>query len=144
MSKKTEAEYEVGYGKPPSHSRFKAGRSGNPKGRPKGSKSIGIMAKDTIMRKVTIVEGGKPKKVNAVEAVFLRIIKGAMEGDSRTTDKLLKILPYAQAAIEAEEAQIVPAADGTLTPAKEDTETLKFFANMVRCNELSFNEGEGE
>jgi hypothetical protein len=31
-------EYEVGYGKPPKHSRFKKGKSGNPQGRSKGTK----------------------------------------------------------------------------------------------------------
>ena len=30
-----EGDYEVGYGKPPKHSRFKPGQSGNPKGRPR-------------------------------------------------------------------------------------------------------------
>ena len=34
-----DARYEVGYGKPPEASRFKPGRSGNPKGRPRGSKN---------------------------------------------------------------------------------------------------------
>lgn len=32
-------DYEVGYGKPPKNTRFKAGQSGNPKGRPKGKSS---------------------------------------------------------------------------------------------------------
>jgi hypothetical protein len=31
--------YEVGYGKPPDATRFQPGRSGNPKGRPKGSRN---------------------------------------------------------------------------------------------------------
>jgi len=31
--------YEVGYGKPPKQTRFAAGKSGNPKGRPKGAKN---------------------------------------------------------------------------------------------------------
>ena len=31
--------YEVGNGKPPEHSRFKPGQSGNPRGRPKGAKN---------------------------------------------------------------------------------------------------------
>jgi len=31
-----ESDYEIGRGKPPMHTRFKPGQSGNPKGRPKG------------------------------------------------------------------------------------------------------------
>ena len=29
-----ETDYEVGYGKPPKHTQFKRGQSGNPNGRP--------------------------------------------------------------------------------------------------------------
>ncbi|MFZ3585531.1 DUF5681 domain-containing protein, partial [Loktanella sp. DJP18] len=36
---KAGAGYSVGYAKPPESSRFKKGKSGNPKGRPKGAKS---------------------------------------------------------------------------------------------------------
>ena len=35
-----ERDYEVGYGKPPRHTRFELGRSGNPQGRPGGSKNL--------------------------------------------------------------------------------------------------------
>ena len=35
-----ERDYEVGYGKPPRHTRFQPGRSGNPRGRPSGSKNL--------------------------------------------------------------------------------------------------------
>ena len=36
MLRKTKrTDYEVGYGRPPSHTQFKKGLSGNPKGRPK-------------------------------------------------------------------------------------------------------------
>ena len=36
----TERDYEVGYGKPSAHTRFRKGQSGNPKGRGKGAKSF--------------------------------------------------------------------------------------------------------
>ena len=37
------ADYAVGYGKPPKHTRFKKGRSGNPRGRPRGAKNLSTL-----------------------------------------------------------------------------------------------------
>ena len=39
------ASYEVGYKRPPKHTRFKKGHSGNPKGRPKGTGGTGALVK---------------------------------------------------------------------------------------------------
>ena len=43
-----ERKYAVGYRKPPTHSRFKKGKSGNPKGRPKGSRNFSTDVKATL------------------------------------------------------------------------------------------------
>ena len=39
LPKEKDADYQVGYGKPPIETRFKSGQSGNPRGRPKGAKN---------------------------------------------------------------------------------------------------------
>ena len=49
--------YAVGYGRPPKHTRFKPGTSGNPRGRPKSAQGL-----NTLARKVmTLVEDDEPE-----------------------------------------------------------------------------------
>ena len=40
------SDYVVGYRRPPKASQFMAGKSGNPKGRPKGSRPVGAVLQD--------------------------------------------------------------------------------------------------
>jgi hypothetical protein len=48
--------YPVGYGKPPLHSRFKKGQSGNPAGRRKGSLNFSSVLLATLNEKVVVNE----------------------------------------------------------------------------------------
>jgi hypothetical protein len=74
-------EYEVGYGKPPQEARFLKGKSGNPKGRPKGAQSLVARFAKHANKKVVVKENGKTKTVTKVEAVFLQVLNRAMSGD---------------------------------------------------------------
>ena len=86
------APYEVGYGRPPRHSRFRPGKSGNPKGRPKGSKSLKAILEAALSSPVTIPENGVPKKFSLQELLFKAMIGKAVKGDARATALLVRLM----------------------------------------------------
>ena len=86
------ASYEVGYGRPPRHSRFKSGLSGNPEGRPKGSKSLKTLLVEALSSSVTILEGGVPKKMELRQLLFKGLVGKAVKGDARSTAVLVKLM----------------------------------------------------
>ena len=83
--------YDVGYGKPPKATQFKKGKSGNPKGRPKGSNNLSTDVKAILKSSVAINESGKRKKVSTQQAMLLRLKEGALKGDSKSIDRLVAL-----------------------------------------------------
>jgi hypothetical protein len=72
---------EVGYKKPPKHTQFLPGKSGNPKGRPRGTKSpTGDEVFDQLM---TVTRKGKPKKIKAIDALLSQLMIDALKGDHK-------------------------------------------------------------
>jgi hypothetical protein len=78
-----DADYSVGYRKPPSHSRFKPGISGNPKGRPRGRKNSLSIFFEVMQEKVPLREGGQLKKVSKFEAMIRLLWQRALNGDPK-------------------------------------------------------------
>jgi hypothetical protein len=77
----TSGSYEVGNCKPPKHCQFQKGTSGNPKGRPKGSKNASTFVNEMFHQIVTVTVNGKPKKMPVIAALLARLISAAMSGD---------------------------------------------------------------
>jgi hypothetical protein len=82
----TEAKkgYAVGYGRPPVHSRFKPGQSGNPKGRPKGRQNAKTTVERVLNEKVVVRQGNKTRNMNVLEAMLHAHSAKAMKGDARS------------------------------------------------------------
>lgn len=83
---------KVGYKQPPRSMQFRPGQSGNPKGRPKGSKSIGVRLRKLAEQKVTVTENGKTKKLPAIDVVLRRVAQSAMKGDPISVKLFLALI----------------------------------------------------
>ena len=86
----SDANYEVGYAKPPEKHRFQAGQSGNPKGRPKGSKNTATLRREILDRKLDLRTAGKVRKITVREAFLTRFAEAALKGDTKAATFILR------------------------------------------------------
>lgn len=94
----------VGYGKPPKDGQFKKGKSGNAKGRPKGSGMRSSVEK-VLDRKVTVTVDGERRKVPLTEALVMQLAQRALGGDAVASRDFLKIADQMSKAVAVEEAK---------------------------------------
>jgi uncharacterized protein DUF5681 len=75
--------YEVGYGKPPMHTRFRKGVSGNPRGgsRTQRAARVSALALKEAYRMVTVREGDKVTSLPAIQAVMRSQVALAVKGN---------------------------------------------------------------
>jgi hypothetical protein len=88
-------DYEVGYGKPPKHSRFLPGQSGNPRGKQKGKKglksdlAVELDAKDSIKIQGIRFEGRRQK------LMIMTLAARAARGDTKAAQLLIPLIVQA-------------------------------------------------
>ena len=95
--------YEIGYGKPPAHSRFQPGISGNPRGRPKGSKNrprvpalheerLKTIVLEEAYRNVSINDANGPISIPIARAVVRSLAVNAAKGNQRSQRLFAELL----------------------------------------------------
>jgi len=85
-------DYEVGYGKPPRHTRFEPGRSGNPRGRPPGKKNLSTLLTEALSEPVIVVENGRRRTVSKREAIVTQLVNRSAKADFKAIQIVLGML----------------------------------------------------
>ena len=81
----------VGYKRPPRHSRFKPGQSGNPSGRAKGSQNLRTLFHKVMKEQVQLREGNDVRTITKAEAIMRGLVVGALKGDTRSMGTLFRL-----------------------------------------------------
>ena len=93
MPRNRRRDYEVGYGKPPRHTQFEKGQSGNPRGRPSGSKNLATLVTEALNDTVIVVENGRRRNIPKREAFVKQLVNRSTKADWRAAKILLDIAP---------------------------------------------------
>ena len=86
----TEREYAANYRKPPLHTRFKKGQSGNPRGRP--AKHLPALLIAALNEPVFVTTNGKRRKITKREAVIAQLVNKSASADLRATKMLIDMM----------------------------------------------------
>ena len=132
MSDAKKSDYAVGYGKPPAHSRFQPGQSGNPKGRPKGSLNLATAVNRALKEKVTVIENGRRKTVTKLDAAIKGLVNRAVKGDAKAMQQMLSLGP------------LVGIETGTLTPALDANDAAVMTSLAKRLGIVSDSPADSE
>src|SRR6266446_643786 len=90
----SESGYKVGPCRPPLHTRFKKGQSGNPGGR--SAKSLPALLADALNETVVVTIDGRRRKVTKREAIVTQMVDKSASADLRTTKMLIDMIKDAE------------------------------------------------
>lgn len=117
----------VGPGQPPKRTRFRKGVSGNPKGRPKGSKNLSTLFMEAANSEVVAVIDGRKRKITKGQAALMQLATKASQGER----ELAKFLDW----YDEFEARAAAARPAQFPLEERDLEVLRAaYERMKQCN----------
>jgi len=120
----TERDHADNYRKPPLHTRFKKGQSGNPRGRP--AKNLPALLIAALNEPVFVTTDGRRRKITKREAVVAQLVNKSASADLRATKMLIDMLKD----IEKKAGMTPPPEPPKFTAA--DEEVLDHFVARLR------------
>jgi hypothetical protein len=100
----TDDTYKVGRNRPPRHTQFQKGRSGNPSGRPKGHRNLSSALIAILKENTTVRVDGEPHTMTRLEAAARKLVDKAIDGDARVMAQLLTEIHKHDSKAEKDEA----------------------------------------
>jgi len=86
-----EKPYEVGYGKPPKHTQWSKGVSGNPGGGKKLVRTLSDAVDDALNERVVVTQNGERYATTMLVAIVKKAMRTAVGGDYKTTKLMLNL-----------------------------------------------------
>ena len=96
----TKREYAANYRKPPLHTHFKKGQSGNPRGRPK--KNLPALLVAALNEPVYVTTNGRRRKITKREAVITQLVNESAGGNLQATRMLIDMMKEIEEKTSAE------------------------------------------
>ena len=88
----TNGAKEAGRGRPPEHSRFRKGVSGNPRGRPRKERSLRNLVEAELDELVSLTENGRRVRLTKREVLAKKMVNDALTGDRKAQQELMKLV----------------------------------------------------
>ena len=112
-------------GSPPQNTKYKKGTSGNPKGRPKGSKNVKTLIMEAARDHVTATIDGKARKISKLHATTMQLATKAAGGNQAAMNKLLDLVDEIETRAEAAKPSQFPLSEPDLEVLRATYERMK-------------------
>jgi len=119
--------YRIGYCRPPHHSRFQKGQSGNPKGRPGGSKNLLTLFTEALNEEVIVADDGGQRKITKREAMVKQVVDRSTIADPRAVKIVLDVMQRIEIRTDA-------ASSETSAFTQDDEKTIEQLKARLRGN----------